>query len=47
MNNRLANLHIIWMIARKDLVDAVKNQLLVPEPVDAHFPVAHLPPGVS
>ncbi len=28
MNNRFANLHIIWMIARKDLVDAVKNQLL-------------------
>jgi len=28
MNNRIANLHIIWMIARKDLVDAVKNQYL-------------------
>jgi ABC-2 type transport system permease protein len=28
MNARVANLHIIWMIARKDLVDAVKNQLL-------------------
>jgi ABC-2 type transport system permease protein len=28
MNNRFANLHIIWMIARKDLVDLVKNQLL-------------------
>jgi len=28
MNIRFANLHIIWMIARKDLVDAVKNQYL-------------------
>jgi ABC-2 type transport system permease protein len=28
MNTRIANLHIICMIARKDLVDAVKNQLL-------------------
>jgi len=28
MNTRIANLHIIWMIARKDLIDAVKNQLL-------------------
>ncbi len=28
MNKRFANLHIIWMIARKDLVDLVKNQLL-------------------
>jgi len=28
MNTRIANLRIIWIIARKDLVDAVKNQLL-------------------
>ena len=28
MNSRIANLRIIWIIARKDLVDAVKNQLL-------------------
>jgi ABC-2 type transport system permease protein len=28
MNNRIANLRIIWIIAKKDLVDAVKNQLL-------------------
>jgi ABC-2 type transport system permease protein len=28
MNDRFVNLRIIWMIARKDLVDAVKNQYL-------------------
>jgi len=28
MNNRFASLHFVWMIARKDLVDAVKNQFL-------------------
>lgn len=28
MNDRFANLHIIWTIARKDLVDSVKNQYL-------------------
>ena len=28
MNDRFANLRIVWIIARKDLVDAVKNQFL-------------------
>jgi ABC-2 type transport system permease protein len=28
MNERYANLHMIWMIARKDVVDAIKNQFL-------------------
>jgi ABC-2 type transport system permease protein len=28
MNERYANLHMIWMIARKDVVDTIKNQFL-------------------